>query len=157
LPRRLIAALAAAALAGALAGAARAETPAAACGRLGTDDTPRPVPESLAPAVNRAFGTSMPADMVARTSTFRCAGGRVLVCMAGANLPCGPANGSREPAPGAADWCRQNPEADFIPAYIVGHDTIYAWRCRAGAPAIDRQVLTVDPRGFVADYWKTLP
>jgi hypothetical protein len=157
LPRGLTVALAASAFACALAGAASAETPEAACGRLGIDDTLRPVPESLAPAVNRVFGTSMPAEVAARTTVFRCAGGKVLVCTAGANLPCGPANAGREPAAGAVDWCRQNPDSDFIPAYVVGHDTIYAWRCRSGVPAIDRQMLTVDPRGFVADYWKPLP
>jgi hypothetical protein len=140
-----------------LAAAARAETPAAACARLGTDDTARPIPESLVPAVDAAFGTSMPAGAVVSTTVFRCAGGRVLACMAGANLPCGPADTSRAPAPGAVDWCRQNSESDFIPAYVTGHDTIYAWRCRGGAPAIDRQILQVDPRGFVAEYWKVLP
>ena len=137
--------------------AAGAETPAAACARTGTDDTARPIPESLVPAVNAVFGTALPAEVAVRSTVFRCSDGKVLVCTAGANLPCGPANASPTPAAGAVEWCRGNPESDFVPAVAVGHDTIFAWRCRGGAPAIDRQVLTVDPRGFVAEYWKALP
>jgi hypothetical protein len=38
-----------------------------------------------------------------------------------------------------------------------GHDTIYAWRCRAGVPEIAGQTLHVDPRGFIAEFWRALP
>jgi hypothetical protein len=34
---------------------------------------------------------------------------------------------------------------------------MHEWRCHAGAPAIVRQTLRVDPRGFVAEFWKPLP
>jgi len=135
---------------------AHAEQPAAVCARIGSDDTLRPIPESLVPAVNAAFGTAMPARVAIGTTVFRCADGHVLVCTAGANLPCGRANTDRAPGPGMVDWCRDHPAADFIPAVATGHDTIYAWRCLDGAPHIVRQIDDVDARGFIAQYWKAL-
>ena len=134
-----------------------AETPSEMCARVRTDDTVRPIPESLAPAVNAAFGTNMPAGIATATTLFRCADAKVLVCTVGANLPCGPANTSTIPASGMTDWCRSNPDADFIPAVVVGHDTIFAWRCQNGSVGIVRQVEEVDARGFIARVWKTLP
>jgi len=135
---------------------ARAETPAAICARIGTDDVVRPIPQSLVPAVNRMFGTAMPTSVAMSTTVFRCAGEHVLVCTAGANLPCGRANISRAAAPGSLDWCRGHPDATSIPAVATGHDTIFAWRCRSGTPLIERQALEVDTRGFVSQYWKSL-
>jgi hypothetical protein len=90
------------------------------------------------------------------TTVFRCSQGRVMVCTVGANLPCGKANASRVPTQGTVQWCRANPGADFVPAAASGHDTIYEWRCRDGEPRIVRQMLRVDSRGFVAEFWKTL-
>ncbi|HUB15231.1 MAG TPA: hypothetical protein VMB34_24995 [Acetobacteraceae bacterium] len=137
--------------------AAQAATPAAFCTRIGTDDTLRPIPESLVPSVNRAFGTALPPRVAIDTTVFRCSGGHVLVCTTGANLPCGPANTSRTPGRGEVAWCRDHPDAAFIPAFATGHDTIFAWRCRDHMPEVDRQVQEVDPRGFIATYWKLLP
>jgi hypothetical protein len=135
---------------------ARAEQPAAMCALIGTDDTLRPIPESLVPAVNAALGTAMPARVAIDTTVFRCADGHVLVCTAGANLPCGRANTNRTPGPGMVDWCRDHPAADFIPAVATGHDTIYAWQCLEGVPHIVRQIDEVDAHGFIAQYWKAL-
>jgi hypothetical protein len=137
--------------------AAQAATPAEVCTQIDTGDTLQPIPESLVPAVNRAFGTTMPARMAVDTTVFRCSGGRVLVCTTGANLPCGRANTSRTPGPGTVAWCRDHPNAAFIPAVATGHDTVFAWRCLDDVPQVDRQVLNVDPRGFIGTYWKTLP
>jgi hypothetical protein len=136
---------------------ASAEPPAAYCQRAGTNDTTHPIPEALVPAVNAAFGTRMPASVAMDTTVFRCADHRVIVCTVGANLPCGKADTSRAPNSGAIRWCRDNPDADFVPAAITGHDTIYTWRCHAGAPQIARQTLHVDPHGFVAESWQPLP
>lgn len=136
---------------------AHAETPAAFCRRVGTDDTTRPIPEALVPAANAAFGTSMPARMLMDTTVYRCAAGRVLACTVGANLPCGKANTSRTPGEGVVHWCHANPDATSIPAAATGHDTIYQWSCHAGAPGIVRQALHTDPRGFVAEFWRRLP
>jgi hypothetical protein len=135
---------------------ARAEQPAAMCALIGTDDTLRPIPESLVPAVNAALGTAMPARVAIDTTVFRCADGHVLVCTAGANLPCGRANTDRTPGSGMVGWCRDHPAADFIPAVATGHDTIYAWQCLEGVPHIVRQIDEVDAHGFIAQYWKAL-
>jgi hypothetical protein len=134
----------------------RAETPAAAIARMGTDDNTRPIPGGLIAAVNAAFATRMPASVAVATTVFRCMDGHVLACTVGANLPSGAANTSRAPGPGAVDWCRANPSADFVPAVATGADTIYAWRCEKGKPRIARQVQAVDSRGFIARYWKPL-
>jgi len=80
-----------------------------------------------------------------------------MVCTVGANLPCGKADTKRAPSPGVVKWCRDNPDTEVVPAVATGHDTIYAWRCRGGAPSIVRQTLHVDPRGFIAEFWKALP
>ena len=132
------------------------EAPAAFCARAGTDDTLRPIPAALVPAVNAAFHTSMPADVAMRMTVFRCAGGHVLACGMGANLPCGKADTSRASI-GGAQWCRAHPDASFIPAYATGHATIFAWRCRDGVAVVTQQVFRVDPRGFVAEFWRELP
>ena len=137
--------------------AAHAETPAEACVRIGTDDATRAIPAELAPAVNAAFGMRMPAPVAVATTVFRCMDGHVLVCTAGANLPCGKANTSRTPGAGAVEWCRGHADSGFVPAYVTGHDTIYDWRCRGGVPELAEQALTVDARGFIAQYWRTLP
>jgi hypothetical protein len=136
---------------------AHAEAQAAVCARLGDDDTARQIPASLVPAVNALFGTKMSSGQTVASAVFRCAGGRVLVCTTGANLPCGPANTSRVPGPGAVAWCRDHSGAAFIPAFASRHDSIFAWECRNGAPRIARQVHAIDARGFIAEYWKELP
>ena len=145
------------ALAACMTAPARAETPEAACARLGTDDTLRPIPDSLVPAVNAAFGLNLPASVAVATTVYRCDGGHVWVCNAGANLVCGKANASTVPGPGEVAWCRDNPDAGFIPAVATGHDTIYEWRCHAGAPQIGRKLLDADERGFIAQNWRALP
>jgi hypothetical protein len=137
--------------------AAYAEPPAAVCAQHGTDDRLRPVPESLAGTVNEVFGTAIPPAMVAATTVYRCADGLVQLCTTGANLPCGPANTSRTPSPGEVAWCNEYPKSAFIPAAATGHDTIFEWSCQNGAPQITRQILDVDARGFIAQFWKPMP
>jgi hypothetical protein len=111
------------------------------------------VPDSLAPAIASAFGVGEQA--VKGASYYRCAGGRLLGCVVGANLPCGKVDVRRR-LPGADDYCRQNPGSTFIPMAVTGHDTIYAWRCAAAAAAPGRPVVRLDGQGFVARDWKRL-
>lgn len=134
---------------------ARAEVPARLCSRVGTDDTLRNAPASLAPAINAVFGTRMSPAEAARSTFYRCIRGRVLVCTIGANLPCGKANVSRT-LPGADAYCRDNPNADFIPMAATGHDTIFEWRCSGRRATVVKQTGQVDARGFVKQYWKPL-
>jgi hypothetical protein len=138
-------------------GMARAEPPAALCERLGTDDTTRPIPDSLVAAANAALGTSLPADAAIASTVFRCAEGHLLVCTVGANLACGKADTSRQSTAGMTAWCRAHPDADFVPAFASGHDTIFAWHCIGAIPRVIRQTSYVDGRGFIADNWKTVP
>jgi hypothetical protein len=132
---------------------ARAETPTGVCTG---DAAPQPIPASLVPAVNALFGIKLPPEVAVATTVFRCVNGRVMVCTAGANLPCGPANTNRVPKSGVVDWCRDHPNAASLPAVVVGHDTIFVWQCRDGAPHIARQILDVDDQGFIKQYWKEL-
>lgn len=83
---------------------------------------------------------------------WRCLDGNLMACTVGANLPCGPANASREPSSGMVDYCRENPEGS-IPAALTGHNTVYIWGCQAGTPVIIRQWTEVDSRGFVSRVW----
>ena len=135
---------------------AQAESPAAVCRAVGTDDRLRSIPDSLVPAAMRLFHLdAMPADQVRRSTYFRCAQGRALVCTVGANLPCGKAN-TRRHLPAADAWCADHPASDFIPMYVTGHDTIYEWRCRDGRAAIVRTRFQIDRRGFIRRFWKAV-
>ena len=88
---------------------------------------------------------------------WRCMDGGVWACDPGANLPCGPAKTSREPSEGMRAFCAEpDHRTGVLPAFVTGHDTIFAWSCRDGVPSLDRQVFEVDERGFVARFWYRL-
>jgi hypothetical protein len=126
------------------------------CRGRATDDALRPIPQSLVPAAKQLFGLSrMPDKQVQRSTVFRCADRRVMLCTYGADLPCGKADTNRHPR-GVAVWCRENPDADFVPNVARPWGSIYDWRCVAGAGEIVGQVEEIDPRGFVNRYWKPL-
>jgi hypothetical protein len=137
-------------------GAASADQPAAYCKRVGTDDTLRALPQSLAPQVARLFGLHMPAASIAQTSYFRCLNGSVMACTVGANLPCGKANTSRS-LPAADAYCHANPGATFVPMVVTGHDTIYQWRCVGSSAAAGGPAEQLDSRGFFVRYWQVVP
>ena len=128
-------------------------TPAQYCAQVQTDDALRRPPDSMMPAVRQIFGVS---DDYPRAGAFyRCAEGKVMVCIVGANLPCGKANTSVV-LPATVTWCRANSDADFIPMSVTGHETAYSWRCVNGAPVARRTPGTLDKRGFFAKNWKKL-
>ena len=134
--------------------AAFAASPQPLCHGEMTDDMPREIPESLVPEAVRLFGLeAMPAEQVRRSTLYRCAEGRVLICNLGANLPCGKANTNRDLAAAAA-WCAEHPGSDFIPMYVTGHDTIYRWRCDGAKAATSGEPLAFDRRGFISRLWK---
>jgi len=136
------------------AGASADEAPAPNCRRVVNDDALRQPPETMAPGIERLFGLANAYPPGA--AFYRCAGGDVMVCVVGANLPCGKANTSTA-LPAAAEWCRANANAEFVPMYVTGHDTIYGWRCTGGMATITGQPAKLDARGFFADYWRKLP
>ncbi|MGE5619800.1 MAG: protease inhibitor I42 family protein [Sphingomonadaceae bacterium] len=46
-----------------------------------------------------------------------------------------------------------NPDSDFIPAAVTGHDTVYSWRCTGTTPTIEQQWVGVDDQGFGTNFW----
>jgi hypothetical protein len=133
--------------------AADADQPAGACRPGLTDDTLRPLPPALAPRARELFGLAMPDDLIQRTTVYRCLDGKILMCTVGANLVCGKANMRRD-LPGVAAWCRDHRDADSIPMFVTGHDTIYRWRCSDGTPVAEATVEAVDARGFLSRNWQ---
>jgi hypothetical protein len=129
------------------------EAPVQYCARIANDDTLRTPPDSMMAAVQHLFGVGR--DYPRQATYYRCADGNVMLCIVGANLPCGKANTSAA-LPAAAEWCRANPNADFIPMAVTGHDSIYRWRCVGGVATAGGKASTIDARGFFAEYWKAL-
>lgn len=136
-----------------LAGQAEATDPRHFCAQIGNDDTLRTPPGALAPAIAHLFGMNM--SEATRTTYFRCAGGKVLVCWVGANLACGKADRRRTLAP-ADQWCHAHPNESFIPMVVTGHDTAYVWRCRGRDAVPSGPAGKIDARGFFARHWKVL-
>ncbi|MBM4429368.1 MAG: hypothetical protein FJ026_03345 [Chloroflexi bacterium] len=117
------------------------------------------LPEAIVKAIKTASGASedAPDDWFARGSFWRCMDGKVYGCFVGANIPCeSKANTDRNPSEEVKAFCAAQPNAEVIPAFVTGHETVYEWRCTNGAPEIVRQVSNVDARGYVVDFWYEL-
>lgn len=124
------------------------------CAAQPDSDAQRPLPAALVRQVQQAFGLhDMTAAQTQNMTVMRCMGGKPYVCFAGANLPCGKANMATS-LPAAKGWCAKNPNTDFIPAYISGHDSAYHWRCRGGQAVIVPPSASLDAHGFFRRYWK---
>jgi hypothetical protein len=150
------------ATAGPTAQAAGFADPFSYCAAVGTIDTPDSrytgpaFPDTLAQGLKTASGASAdaPLEIFKTGSYWRCMGGKVYACFVGANLPCdSKANSDQTPSSAESDYCKNNPNSDFIPAAVTGHDTIYAWRCNQDTPAIDKQVFHVDSQGYIQEIW----
>lgn len=136
---------------------AAAESPGQYCGAAGTNDSLRPIPQPLVSTARKLFDLgAMPESQIRRSTWLRCDRGRALLCNEGANLPCGKAN-TRRDLPATEQWCKVHPNSDFIPAYVTGHDTIYAWKCSGTTAAITATVFQTDRRGFISQFWKRIP
>jgi hypothetical protein len=151
---------------GATTQAASYSDPFSYCAAVGTIDTPDSrysgpaVPDAIAQGLKTASGASAdaPLEMFKNGSFWRCMGGKVYACFVGANLPCdSKANTDQTPFSAEADYCKNNPNSDFIPAVVTGHDTIYAWRCNNDTPTIDKQVFHVDSQGYIQEIWYQIP
>ncbi len=141
---------------------ARYTDPFAYCAAVGTVDTPDEryagpkVPDTVARGIMKATNASpnAPLDVFVENSFWRCMDGQVYGCTVGANLPCqAKADTNRTPTAGEIEFCRTNPNSDFIPAAVTGRETVYEWRCTSGRPDIVRQVLQPDRRGFISNFW----
>jgi hypothetical protein len=118
------------------------------------------IPESIIKGIRKTMKLSddVPADYIRQTTFWRCMDGKVFVCMVGANLPCTEkADMRRTPDQAMRDYCQNNPDQDYIPAYVTGRTTVYEWRCSGKVPAITKQLFKPDARGFISDIWHELP
>jgi hypothetical protein len=136
------------------------------CNCAGTIDAPdkryqgEKVPDSIVPSMRKVMklGNDTPADYIKQTTFWRCMDRKVFVCIVGANLPCmEKADLRKTPDAAMMDYCENNPDTDFIPAYVTGRTTVYEWRCSGKAPAISKQLFKPDARGFISDIWFELP
>ena len=134
---------------------AAAEAPAQFCGRIGDDDTLRPLPAGLGDWAGRALNIQAPASQVAATTVFRCAARRVLVCTTGANLDCDKADLRRD-LPAANAYCRANPGSTVIPAVVTGHATPFNWSCRGTRAVPGSPAEPLDAHGFKINLWVPL-
>jgi len=92
-----------------------------------------------------------------QNAIWRCMNNSVWVCHFGANLPCQEkADTSQTPTPGMEDFCNANPTAESIPAAVTGRATVYEWGCKNGKPEVVKQLFTVDPQGYLANFWYEL-
>lgn len=141
--------------------AARYGDPTPYCAAVGTIDKPDAryigpaVPDWMARALRRATGAASNAPIeIFRHAVWRCAEGKVMACSYGANIPCDmKADIRRRPSAGARRFCRDQPDAEIVPAYASGRATVYAWRCQGGKPVIVRQVLEIDGQGYARSFW----
>lgn len=132
------------------------------CKAVGTIDAPGkeytgpPVPESIAKALKKAWGSpeSAPLDSFIRGTFWRCMDGKVYACNIGANIQCEEkADVSKDPTQAMKDYCKGNAGSDFIPMYVTGHSTIYEWRCDGTTPFAGKSFAEVDKQGYQTGMW----
>jgi Tol biopolymer transport system component len=133
------------------------------CVAVGTLDTPdaRYTGPQISDAIINGFKTAAglenstePMEQFQKTTIWRCMDSQVYACNFGANLPCdSKANTDKTPAPEMEDYCKANPDSDFIPMSVTGHATIYTWRCAKDAPELLEQIDKVDAAGYLASIW----
>lgn len=137
--------------------------PFAYCAAVGTVDAPdeRYTGEKMPDAIIEGFkkavdleNSTMPVDMFKKATVWRCMDSKVYACNFGANLPCvSKANTSKTPTQQMNDFCKANPNAEFIPMSETGHDTIYSWRCASQTAEVLDQIAEVDAAGYIANIW----
>jgi len=141
------------------AGVKQGEDPFAYCAANGTVDEPsgsfrpNPVPAVLVPLIPKAMGLAASAKLPPAGLYWRCMDQAVWVCSIGANLPCATKADRATTNTGAENWCKDNPNSDFVPAFATGHDTIYDWSCSNGRAVRGKANATLDRRGYRADIW----
>jgi len=156
LSRLLFGLCVAATLGGVSALASPVDSPRAYCRRVMNDAVTRPIPPALAGAARRALNVRLPNADMQRTGVYRCMRGRVLVCVVGANLNCRKED-LQTRLPAADQYCRANPGAKFIPMYVTGHETAYAWSCSGPRAVSGAPTQPADKQGFASALWATVP
>ncbi|GAP15352.1 hypothetical protein LARV_03136 [Longilinea arvoryzae] len=142
--------------------AADLSNPFVYCASVGTIDQPdgrytgEAKPKAVIEGLMKASGASaeIPLDVFSQGSVWRCMDGKVYGCFVGANLPCdSKADTSKESTPDMDAYCKSNPSAEFIPAAVTGHATIYEWKCQAGKAVAGNQTFQVDAQGYISEIW----
>lgn len=132
------------------------------CEAVGTVDEPganytgEKVTTYIAQQLKGEFGApeSVPIEAFEKGTYWRCMDGSLYACNVGANLPCNEkADVSKEPNEGMLNYCGENPDSDFIPAYAQGRATVFEWKCSDGTPEIVKQVVDVDAAGYQKNIW----
>jgi putative hemolysin len=145
--------------------AATFDDPFAYCATAGTIDAPdsrytgAEPPPAVIEGIRKAFDApaDTPDDFYRNGTFWRCADGQVKACFVGANIPCETkADLSETPNEGTVAFCKENPDAEVVPAAAAGRATVFAWRCAGGAPIKGEQILQPDAQGFIADFWYTI-
>ncbi len=137
--------------------------PFAYCAAVGTLDKPdsryagTPVPDAVINGFKKAAGleaSTEPMDMMRKSTIWRCMGGKVYACNFGANLPCdSKANTDKTPTQAMGEYCTANPNSDFIPMSVTGHDTVYSWHCVNNTAGVLDQTSQVDAAGYIQQIW----
>jgi hypothetical protein len=133
------------------------------CAAIGAIDTPDPrytgpqVSDEIIIGYKTAAGlesSTEPMDMFRQTTIWRCMDSQVYACNFGANLPCdSKANTDKNPTPEMGEYCKANPDSEFIPMSITGHETIYSWHCVKDVAEVLDQTDTVDAAGYLERIW----
>jgi hypothetical protein len=102
------------------------------------------------------FGMVPKEVAAAGANTWRCMGGRVLVCNVGADgYACQKLNPNPSPPKPVRDYCIANPGSSFVPMVVVGNSA-RTWRC-AGRTPRPLQTQALDQRNFTHEAWRPLP
>jgi hypothetical protein len=84
---------------------------------------------------------------------WRCASGAVLACQYGANIPCdAKAVTNQKPTQPIVDYCRDNPDSQFVPMVVTGHSSAVSWACHGPRPVVLSSA-HVDAQGYQSNYW----
>lgn len=135
------------------------------CNAVGTIDQPDAqytgpkVPDNVIAALRKALNSpsDMPNALFVNGTFWRCMDQQVYACFVGANLPCdSKANVDQTPTQAEIDYCTQNPNSDFIPAVVTGHETIYNWKCSITTPEAGQPAIAVDQQGYQSNIWYPL-
>lgn len=133
------------------------------CREVRNDDTIREYSHDLYDGTVEAFKKLFPAATAApdeaelkTQAQYRCMNGKIMVCFVGANLPCVKMNNARN-NPGADEFCRQHQNEDNVPAFAIGHDAVFSYKCRSGRAEIVSSAWKLDERGFAKKLWTELP
>jgi hypothetical protein len=131
--------------------------PFAYCSAVGDIDAPAggasPIPAALIPYLASALGLPPHSAVTPDSYYWRCMSGAVYVCATGANIPCDVKADRAKHNAGSKNYCRENRDAAFVPAYATGHATLYEWRCSGGRAVRGKRMATLDARGYRSDFW----